>query len=132
MQTVVGTGHRIKDRSKKAALSINDADLSGHSWVFGTTRVGKTRLIENILEQSINKGYSTVIIDPKGDVELFSKITQVALEAGRKDDLMLISPIFPQYSIKINPLEYYYMPEELVGHLVSVAGELNERIIVEF
>ncbi|TCK58392.1 type IV secretory system conjugative DNA transfer family protein [Seleniivibrio woodruffii] len=119
MQTVVGTGHRIKDRSKKAALSISDADLSGHSWVFGTTRVGKTRLIENILEQSINKGYSTVIIDPKGDVELFSKITQVALEAGRKDDLMLISPIFPQYSLKINPLEYYYMPEELVGHLVS-------------
>jgi hypothetical protein len=44
MQTVVGTGHRIKDRSKKTALSINDADLSGHSWVFGTTRVVKPDL----------------------------------------------------------------------------------------
>lgn len=119
MFTVIGTGHPISSRNTKSELIIKDEDLSGHFWCFGTTRVGKTRLIEGIIEQSINKGYSVVIIDPKGDVELFSKITQVAFEAGRKEDLMLLSPIFPQYSIELNPLEYYYMPEELVGHLVS-------------
>lgn len=119
MKTIVGTGCRMTDRSKKIELAINDADLSGHLWVFGTTRVGKTRLIENIVEQSIDKGNSVIIIDPKGDVELFSKVTQVAINAGRRDDLMLLSPIFPQYSIKLNPLEYYYMPEELVGHLTA-------------
>lgn len=98
---------------------MNDADRSGHFWCFGTTRFGKTRLFENMLEQDIRKGNSVVVIDPKGDIPLFSKIYQVAKEAGRDDDLMLISPIFPQYSIKLNPLEYYYMPEELVGHLIS-------------
>jgi type IV secretory pathway TraG/TraD family ATPase VirD4 len=119
MKTYIGRGHRLVQRDKEIDIAINDADLSGHFWCFGTTRVGKTRMIENIVEQSINKGYSVVIIDPKGDVELFSKITQVALEAKREDDLMLLSPIFPQYSIQLNPLEHYYMIEELVGHLIA-------------
>jgi conjugal transfer pilus assembly protein TraD len=118
--TLVGKGFPInKPSAKEIDLYIRDADRSGHTWCFGTTRVGKTRLVENIIEQDIRKGNSIFVIDPKGDVELFSKIVQVALEEGRKDDLMLINPIFPEYSMKLNPLEYYYMPEELVGHLVS-------------
>ncbi len=118
--TVVGRGWPITSPSaKEIDLTIRDADRSGHSWIFGTTRVGKTRLIENIVEQDIRKGNSLFLIDPKGDVELFSKVVQVAMEEKRSDDLMLITPIFPEMSMRINPLEYYYMPEELVGHLVS-------------
>jgi type IV secretory pathway TraG/TraD family ATPase VirD4 len=118
MKTILGTGIDIRG-GKQQELYMNDADRSGHFWCFGTTRVGKTRLLENMLEQDIRKGNSVVVIDPKGDIPLFSKIYQAAKEAGREDDLMLITPIFPQYSIKLNPLEYYYMPEELVGHLIS-------------
>ena len=65
MKTYIGRGHRLVQRDKEIDIAINDADLSGHFWCFGTTRVGKTRMIENIVEQSINKGYSVVIIDPK-------------------------------------------------------------------
>lgn len=119
-KTIVGRGWAIGvPSSKEQDLFIKDADRSGHTWCFGTTRVGKTRLIENIIEQDIRKGSSVFVIDPKGDVELFSKIVQVAMEEKRTDDLMLISPIFPEMSMRINPLEHYYMPEELVGHLVS-------------
>jgi len=75
--------------------------------------------MEHIIEQDIRKGYSVVAIDPKGDIDLFSKITQVALETGRHDDLILITPIFPQYSAIIDPLSSYYMPEELVSHITA-------------
>jgi len=74
---------------------MNDADRSGHFGCFGTTRVGKTRLIENIVEQDIRKGYNVVVIDPKGDTELFSKIVQVAAESGRLEEVMLLTPIYP-------------------------------------
>jgi hypothetical protein len=75
--------------------------------------------MEHIIEQDICKGYSVVAIDPKGDIDLFSKITQLAHETDRLDDLMLITPIFPQYSAILDPLSSYYMPEELVAHITA-------------
>ncbi len=78
-----------------------------------------TRLMENMIEQDIRKGYSTVILDPKGDIDLFSKIVQVAMEEQRTNELIFVTPIFPQYSAVVDPLSYYYMPEELVAHIVS-------------
>lgn len=78
-----------------------------------------TRLMEGMVEQDIRKGYSVVVIDPKGDKDLFSKIVQVAIEEDRLDDLIFINPVFPQYSSVLDPLAYYYMTEELVAHIVS-------------
>ena len=78
-----------------------------------------TRVMENMIEQDIKKGYSVVVIDPKGDIELFNKIIQVSAMAKRLDDISFITPIFPEYSAVINPLSSYYMPEEIVGHIVS-------------
>ena len=75
--------------------------------------------MELMIEQDIRKGYSVVVVDPKGDIDLFSKIVQVAAETGREEELMLITPIYPQYSLKIDPLAYYYMPEEVVSHVIS-------------
>lgn len=78
-----------------------------------------TRLIENLIEQDIAKGYSVIVFDPKGDVELFSRIVQTAAQTNRLDDLMMLTPIFPEQSIRINPLASYYMEDELVNHIIS-------------
>jgi type IV secretory pathway TraG/TraD family ATPase VirD4 len=32
---------------------------------------------------------------------------------------MLVTPIVPEYSAVIDPMAYYFMPDELVGHIVS-------------
>lgn len=138
LKTYLGKGWKILSReeaARKGIAVINDLvklratdeiDIAilddyrkGHFWCFGTTRVGKTRVIENMVEQDIRKGYSVVIIDPKGDIELFSKVTQIAAEEHRLEDLILVTPIFPEYSAVIDPLSHYYMPEELVSHLVA-------------
>ncbi len=117
--THIGTGVHLDHPQTVMELGIPDSSRKGHCWCFGTTRVGKTRIMEHIIEQDIRKGYSVVAIDPKGDIDLFSKIVQVADNAGRLDDLMLITPIFPQYSAILDPLSSYYMPEELVAHITA-------------
>jgi hypothetical protein len=116
---MLGRGQRLADPRHNLEIFVPDSDRNGHFWCFGTTRVGKTRVMENMVEQDIRKGYSVVIIDPKGDIELFSKVVQVAFEEGRQEELMLVTPIFPAYSAIIDPLSHYFMPEELVGHVVS-------------
>jgi hypothetical protein len=117
--THIGTGIHLDHPQKIIELGFPDSYRKGHLWCFGTTRVGKTRIMEHIIEQDIDKGYSVVAIDPKGDIDLFSKITQLALATGRHHDLMLITPIFPQYSAILDPLSSYYMPEELVAHITA-------------
>ena len=90
-----------------------------HTFVFGTTGVGKTRLAEYMVEQDIRKGYSVAFFDPKGDQDIFAKIVDVAEQCGRLKELMLVTPIYPEYSAIIDPMAYYFMVDELVGHVVS-------------
>ena len=117
--THIGTGVHLDHPDTIMEIGFPDNFRKGHFWCFGTTRVGKTRIMEHIIDQDIRKGYSVVAIDPKGDIDLFSKITQLADDTGRLNDLMLITPIFPQYSAILDPLSSYYMPEELVGHITA-------------
>jgi len=117
--TYLGRGVHLDQPDQIIPLGYPDSFRKGHLWCFGTTRVGKTRTMENIIEQDIRKGYSVVAIDPKGDIDLFSKIVQVAFETGRQEDLMLITPVFPEYSAILDPLSSYYMIEELVAHITA-------------
>jgi len=117
--TRLGKGVHLDHPDRIIELGYPDSYRKGHFWCFGTTRVGKTRTMENIIEQDIRKGYSVVAIDPKGDIDLFSKIVQVAFETGRQQDLMLITPVFPEFSAILDPLSSYYMIEELVAHITA-------------
>ena len=117
--TVLGYGIVYPDYHKETTISIPDSVRSGHLGVFGTTRIGKTRLAEYIITQDIEKGYNLVIVDPKGDIDLFSSVVSTAAKVGRLSDLMLLTPIYPQYSVKIDPLSHYYMIDELVDHVIS-------------
>ncbi len=120
---LVGTGKMLnkfgKELPRIMSLGIPNAYRKSHMFCFGTTRVGKTKLIETLIEQDIRAGRSVLLLDPKGDIEIFSKIVQVASEVGRENEITLVTPIFPNYSGKLSPLTYYYMPEEIVGHITS-------------
>jgi len=105
--TSIGAGVHLDQPGAILELGFPDRFRKGHFWCFGTTRVGKTRVMEHIIEQDIKKGYSVVAIDPKGDIDLFSKITELAIDTGRQHDLMLITPIFPEYSAILDPLSSY-------------------------
>ena len=119
-RTLMGRCFSIDDKQRrKNYVFLPDSDRKGHFWCFGTTRVGKTRLMESMIVQDIRKGYSVVVIDPKGDIELLSHIILTAIESGRLEDVIYISPIYPDYSAILDPLSHYYMPEELVAHIVS-------------
>lgn len=143
-QVHLGEGARLGlplgRRLEVGPITIADAERSGHVGCFGTTRVGKTRLIEYLVAQDIRKGYSVIVIDPKGDHELFDRVVQTAIETGRLEEVMLLTPIFPEVSIKVGPLTSYYMQDELVNMLISgvkakedyfiaIAQEVSQAIV---
>lgn len=119
----IGEGFAVADRAEEGGetetLILPDSDREGHVFTMGATRSGKTRLAEAVMEHDIRCGRSLLWIDPKGDARAFSKIAAVARETGREEDLMFFSPLFPELSVRIDPLSHWFMPEEVVSHVVS-------------
>jgi len=129
--THVGYGFELDPHKefKIKPLYLSEKATNVHTGILGTTGTGKTKLLTYFVEQDIRKGHSVVIIDPKMDGELLDKTVQVALEEGRINDLILISPIYPEFSATLNPLAYYYVPEEIVNHIVSGVKSSEEYFI---
>ena len=100
--TNLGKGFHLKDTKEEQFVDINlDNDYrKGHIIGFGTTGAGKSRLIENMVEQDIMvQGNCVVIIDPKIDNALLSRTYQAAVRSGNEKAFMLLSPVHPHLSI---------------------------------
>jgi len=93
------------------AVSLHEepvyTDLServAHLVVYGTTRVGKTRLLEIGATQDIHRGDVVIVIDPKGDAELMKRCYAEACRAGRIDNFHLFHLGFPGVSSRYNAI----------------------------
>jgi hypothetical protein len=100
-------------------IYISWSDLAGHFSVFGTTRVGKTRLMVSLIRQCIQRGMDILVVEPKGSLgqETIAWVLQFTQEANRLRDYKYISPMFPDLSVKFNPL--YGLSNEEIASLVS-------------
>lgn len=124
---LIGTGIRLRDlpypEAKRVKIFLPESYRVGHVGIFGTTRTGKTRLGENLIEYDIEDGKSVWIFDPKGDKELLAKVIQTCIRCGRLDEFFFFSPFHLDLSVRMNPLAYWVIPEEIVHHVASgIAG----------
>ena len=64
-------------------IGLSQRHRNGHLLVLGTTRVGKTRLLELLVTQDIRDGKVVIVIDPKGDADLMLRVyAEAARQAG--------------------------------------------------
>lgn len=128
------------ERSTVKPMFLDWSDLSGHLAVYGTTRVGKTRLMVSLIRQCILRNMDLLIVEPKGAVgnkkdennkdlgigqETMAWVLQFAAEAGRLRDYRYISPMFPNDSTKFNPL--YGLGNEEISSLVATIIPAKEE-----
>ncbi len=92
--------HGVEPDEKPVLL--RQSERNGHVLVLGTTRVGKTRLLELLATQDIHDGHVVIIIDPKGDAELMMRVYAEAARAGRLDHLYLFHLGYPEFSARYN------------------------------
>lgn len=116
---VMGKGVDMDDPTRMIDVVMPDSYRKGHKIVFGATRSGKSKSAESSIEQDLRAGRSIIYVDPKPDNDLLSKIIQVAVSLDREEELMLITPIFPEYSAVVDPLSHWFMLDELMGHTVA-------------
>ena len=83
-------------------IGLGQKHRVGHLLVLGTTRVGKTRLMELLVSQDIRDGKVVIVIDPKGDADLMLRVYAEAARAGRLGALNLFHLGYPEISSRYN------------------------------
>ena len=105
-------------RKNELPLVLPWSELVGHTLIGGTTRSGKTRLLELIVSEAIRGPGTVIVIDPKGDAELLVRTAQQAYRMGRK--FAFFSPAHPDASASFNPFSMCETTTELAARVQAL------------
>ncbi len=112
---------------------MNIGERVGHKLVLGTTRVGKTRLLEILVSQDIRRGDIVIVFDPKGDVDLLRRMHGEAKRAGRLDQFHVFHLGFPDISERYNPIGDFARITEVASRIsTQLPSEGNSAAFREF
>ncbi|WP_419420693.1 type IV conjugative transfer system coupling protein TraD [Legionella sp. D16C41] len=96
----------------------------GHTFVVGTTRVGKTRLASILINQDIRNGDAVIVVDPKGDLDLVRDMYAACEVSNRLNDFRIVHLGFPNLSAQYNPLKNYDQVSEVATRITdAIAAE---------
>jgi excisionase family DNA binding protein len=122
---VLNLGWYYSENKEEFQLAkIKETDRTNHFYVIGATGTGKTKFLEYLIRQDIEKGNGFGVIDPHGD--LIEDIKGFLVLCYEQDDeiisdrIILIDPADPDYTVTFNPLE------KVLG--VPIAEQANELI----
>lgn len=114
-----------ENKEEHQLAKIPEKDRNTHFYVIGATGTGKTKFLEYLVKQDIEKRNGFGVIDPHGD--LIEDIKDLLLYYYSPDgseiseEVVLIDPTDPEYTVTFNPLEKLQnvsIPEQANG-LVS-------------
>lgn len=108
---------------READLFLPDDVLAGHVLALGTTGSGKTRLLELLILQAIERGDAVVVVDPKGDRRLLGRVRAAA--GGR---FRLFSLPHPERSVRYNPIGRYHDVREVADRVAALLPSTGEAL----
>jgi hypothetical protein len=126
---------------------IDEKDRATHFYVVGATGTGKTKFLEYLIKQDIEKENGFGVIDPHGDliedVKGLLALRYAPDEPELTDKVILIDPADKNYTVTFNPLEKVpgvseaEIASELVGALKTIWKEswgarMEEMLINSF
>lgn len=89
----------------------------GHTIVLGTTRVGKTRAAELMINQDIRRGDIVIVFDPKGDADLMLSMYSEAKKLERPFYMFHLG--FPDESCRYNPIGDFARVTEVATRIAN-------------
>ncbi len=102
-----------ENKNQYQMAKIANQDRNSHFYVIGGTGVGKSKFLQYLIMQDILEGRGVGVIDPHGDlIEDLKGLLAVGYASQEKelaeilsDNIILIDPTDPKYTVSFNPLE---------------------------
>lgn len=110
-------------KQESQIAKVAEKDRATHFYIVGASGSGKSKFLEFLIRQDIDKGNGFGVIDPHGDlVEDIKGYLALALsEEQIEEQVVLINPVDPKYTVAFNPLEKIksLSPAEVSAELVE-------------
>lgn len=110
----------IHGLDKETDRFMDIANLVGHTLLVGTTRVGKTRMMELLIGQAIIRNETVIIIDPKGDHALAENTKRICAAMGQPERFVYFHPAHPEKSTPIDPMRNWNRRTELASRVAAL------------
>lgn len=110
----------LQGLAKEEEISSSLDVLVGHTLITGTTRVGKTRILDLLIGQAIARGEAVIIFDPKGDHALAANARAVCAALGQPERFKMFHPATPEESVAIDPLRNWNRKTELASRISAL------------
>ena len=110
----------IHGLDKETDRFMEVTNLVGHTLLVGTTRVGKTRMMELLIGQAIMRGETVIIIDPKGDHALAENARKICAAMGCPERFVYFHPAHPEKSTPIDPMRNWNRRTELASRVAAL------------
>jgi conjugal transfer pilus assembly protein TraD len=104
-------------------LFLPDRQLDQHVLILGSTGTGKSRLLELLALQAVERGDAVVVIDPKGDGGLEARVRGAA-----GDRFRLFSLPHPERSVRYNPVGRYHDVREVADRVAALLPSSGEAL----
>ncbi|HEX4263924.1 MAG TPA: type IV secretion system DNA-binding domain-containing protein [Verrucomicrobiae bacterium] len=106
------------------AVQLTAEQRTRHAHIIGASGTGKSTLLFNLIQQDIENGEGVAVLDPHGD--LIDRICGI-IPPERVDDVVLVDPSDPEYSVGFNILSAHSELEKnlLASDLVAVFERLS-------
>lgn len=94
--------------------------MQGHTAVLATTGAIKTTLYSLLVYQLALRGYTIVILDPKGDHDLKEIARNAGTLSGRPEKVLTFHPAFPSESVRIDTLKNWDRETQVASRISSL------------
>lgn len=95
------------NRKEFQMAKINEEDRATHFYIVGASGTGKSKFLEFLIREDINKGNGFGVIDPYGDLveDLKGYLALSFPKDYLEERVPLIDPVDKRYTVLFNPLE---------------------------
>jgi len=123
-ENVLNLGWHYSENKKEWQMAkIREKDRDAHFYIVGASGTGKSKFLEFLIRQDIEKGNGFGVIDPHGDlIEDIKGYLALALPKEELEErVLLIDPTDEKYTVAFNPLEKIegVSPAEIAAELVE-------------
>ena len=108
---------------REIELALPDALLDRHVLILGTTGSGKSRLLELLAAQAVERGDAVAVIDPKGDARLLERVRRAAGTRFR-----LLSLPHPEKSVGYNPVGRFHDVREVADRIAALLPSSGDAL----
>lgn len=122
----------IHGMGEEQNISIPKESFVGHTGILATTGAIKTSLYKLMVYQFALQGDCVIIIDPKGDKDLYAAGRDAAIAVGDPDRFISFRPAFPTTSIRLDGLKNWDRETQVASRVKQIISASDDDNFINF